>query len=268
MRLQQNTAGPAVPAVRVRGLVKRFPQQPLFDGLDLDIEAGAITGLVGASGTGKSVLLRMLVGLERPQGGSIEIDGRSIAKMSATERLSTKTARGVLFQDGALFGALTVLQNVEVPLREHTNLNSRLIRELARSKLAMVGLSEDAAEKLPAELSGGMRKRAGLARALALEPEIVFLDEPTAGLDPIGADGFDQLIVRLQDALGLTVVMVTHDLDSIFAVCDQVAVLSGGRIVRSGKPDDLRRVPGHPWVQAYFCGARAESRGFGALGRT
>jgi len=247
------------PVIAVRKLVKKFARQTVFDGLDLDVFKGEILGVVGASGQGKSVLLRCITGLETTDGGTISVFGHDTARLSEAERIDMDARRGVLFQDGALFGAMTVLENIQVPMREHLDLPSQLRDELAMLKLALVGLAPDAAHKYPSELSGGMRKRAGLARALALDPEIVFLDEPTSGLDPIGAAGFDQLIRKLQRALGLTVYMVTHDLDSIFAVCDRVAVLADRKIVRTGSPRELRMSPGHPWIRDYFCGARARA---------
>ncbi len=243
--------------IRVRGLTKRFGRQTVFDGLDLDVWRGEILGVVGASGAGKSVLLRCIIGLEPVQAGTIEIFGTDTARLGHRQWMELETRWGVLFQDGALFGSLTVLQNVQVPMREHLDLPQAMMDELALLKLAMVGLEPDAAHKMPAQLSGGMRKRVGLARALALDPDIVFLDEPTSGLDPIGAAAFDRLIRNLQRTLGLTVYMVTHDLDSIFKVCDRVAVLAERHIVRAGKPEELQRHPGHPWVEAYFCGERA-----------
>ena len=217
-------------------------------------------------GQGKSVLLRCLIGLETITAGQISVFGRDTARLDRAEQLDMEARWGVLFQDGALFGALTVLQNVQVPMREHLEIPSRLMTELAMLKLALVGLPPDAAQKYPSELSGGMRKRAGLARALALDPEIVFLDEPTSGLDPIGAAEFDQLIRKLQRALGLTVYMVTHDLDSIFAVCDRVAVLADRKIVRVGAPHTVQAKPNHPWIEQYFCGARARAVSAGAAG--
>ena len=247
------------PVIRVRGLTKRFGRQLVFDGLDLDVMAGEILGLVGASGTGKSVLLRCLLGLERIAAGEIEIFGARMAGLNARARAAIERRWGVAFQDGALFGALTVLQNIQAPMREHLDMPRQLMDELALIKLAMVGLPPDAAHKLPAELSGGMRKRAGLARAIALDPALLFLDEPTAGLDPIGAAGFDRLIASLQKTLGLTVLMVTHDLDSLFTVCDRVAVLADRKIVRTGTPSQLQQTPNHPWIRDYFCGPRARA---------
>ena len=245
--------------IRIRNLSKRFGRQVIFDRLDLDVHRGEVLGIAGASGTGKSVLLRSIIGLMPPDEGSVEIFGRDIAALDRRGRQDIEHRWGVLFQDGALFSSLTVLQNIQVPMREQLKLPKAAMDELAFLKMSMVGLSPDAAHKYPSELSGGMRKRAGLARALALDPEIVFLDEPTSGLDPIGAAAFDQLIRRLQQTLGLTVYMVTHDLDSIFAICDRVAVLAGQQVVRAGTPGDLVIEPRHPWVREYFCGERARA---------
>ena len=247
--------------IRVRGLAKRFGGQVVFEDLGLDVWRGEILAVVGASGTGKSVLLRCLAGLEPMHGGRIEIFGRDVAGLSPVEQLAVNARWGILFQDGALFGALTVLENIQVPMREHLRLPADTMDELAYLKLALVGLPPEAALKMPSELSGGMRKRAGLARALALDPEIVFLDEPTAGLDPVSAEAFDRLIRSLQQTLRLTVYMVTHDLDSIVTVCDRVAVLAEHRIVRTGTPAELRQAPGHPWIRDYFCGPRGRAVG-------
>ncbi|MDX2264051.1 MAG: ABC transporter ATP-binding protein [Hyphomicrobiales bacterium] len=245
--------------IRVRGLTKGFSAQTVFENLDLTVRRGEILGVVGASGTGKSVLLRTLLGIERADAGSIEIFGRDMGGLSNSERIDVERRWGVLFQDGALFSSMTVLQNIQTPMREQIRLPAAAMDDLARLKLAMVGLPADAAHKYPSELSGGMRKRAGLARALALDPEIVFLDEPTSGLDPIGAAAFDRLIQNLQKTLGLTVYMVTHDLDSIFAVCDRVAVLADRHVVRTGAPSELARDPRHAWIEQYFCGDRARA---------
>ncbi len=242
-------------AIRVRGLCKQFGQQTVFDGLDLDVHRSEVLGLVGASGTGKSVLLRCLTGLEPVSAGTIEG-----LHQAATDGRGHGRRWGMLFQDGALFGGLTVAQNVALPLREHLDIRPATAVALAALKIALVGLPADAAQKYPAQLSGGMRKRAGLARALALEPELLFLDEPTAGLDPIGAASFDALIRSLQKTLGLTVLMVTHDLDSLFAICDRVAVLADYRIVRIGVPGDLAANPGHAWIADYFGGERGRAR--------
>ncbi len=245
--------------IRVRGLAKRFGAQQIWTNLDLDVYRGEVLGIVGGSGQGKSVLLRVITGLVKPDAGRIEIFDRDVRELNLEERVDMEARWGVLFQDGALFSSLTVLQNIQVPMREHLDLPQAMMDELAFLKLTMVGLRPDAAHKFPSELSGGMRKRAGLARALALDPEIVFLDEPTSGLDPIGASAFDQLIRKLQQTLGLTVYMVTHDLDSIFTVCDRVAVLADKTVVRTGSPEQLRSQPDHPWIEEYFCGDRARA---------
>ncbi len=243
-------------AIRVRRLTKRFGQQVIFENLDLDVMQGEILGIAGGSGTGKSVLLRSILGLLPFEAGTVEVLGRNFQTLSSQERIAIEKQWGVLFQDGALFSSLSVLQNVQVPMREHLNLPQKVMDELALLKIAMVGLPASAAYKAPSELSGGMRKRAGLARALALDPGILFLDEPTSGLDPIAAAAFDRLIRNLQQTLGLTVYMITHDLDSIFAVCDRVAVLADKHVVRLGQPMNLVQDPGHPWVREYFCGER------------
>lgn len=245
--------------IRVRGLSKQLGNQVIFDNLDLDVYRGEILGVVGTSGTGKSVLLRCLTGLLRPDAGRIEIFGHDMGRLDLHRQRKIRERWGVLFQDGALFSSLTVMENVQVPMREQLDLPRNIREELALLKLSMVGLGPDAANKYPSELSGGMRKRAGLARALALDPEIVFLDEPTSGLDPIGAEAFDRLIGKLQETLGLTVYMITHDLDSIFTICSRVAVLADHVIAREGPPDELVRNPGHPWVKEYFCGERAKA---------
>jgi phospholipid/cholesterol/gamma-HCH transport system ATP-binding protein len=247
----------AEPAIRVRGLVTRFGTQTIHDGLDLDVRAGEVLGIVGGSGTGKSVLLKEILGLIEPAAGCIAMLGRDLAELSGRERVALQARTGVLFQDGALFSSLTVAENVMVPLAEHTRLDPALAREIARVKIAMAGLPPNAAVKYPSELSGGMRKRAGLARALALDPDILFLDEPTAGLDPIGAAAFDRLIDGLRRALGLTVCMITHDLDSLVAICDRIAVLIDKRI-RVGTLDELLADP-HPWIRDYFHGPRGRA---------
>ena len=244
------------PIIEVRHLHKQFGAQVVFEDLNLDVYEGEVLGIVGQSGGGKSVLLRCLNGLERYSAGRISFFGQDTAEMSGKDLRHVEARSGLLFQDGALFSALTVLQNIQVPMREHISLPKNIMDELAYLKLALVGLPANAAHKYPSELSGGMRKRAGLARALALDPKIVFLDEPTAGLDPIGANEFDMLIRDLQRTLGLTVFMVTHDLDSIFAICDRVAVLADRKIVRHGSPAELTKDPGHPWIKSYFCGER------------
>lgn len=243
--------------IRVEGLRTRFGSQVVHDDLDFSVRRGEVMGLVGGSGTGKSVLLRSIIGLIRPVAGTVEIFGRRITGTDGTALKAVQRRTGVLFQDGALFSSLTVEQNIEVPLKQHTDLSPALRREVAALKIALSGLQADAAKKLPAQLSGGMRKRAGLARALALDPDILFLDEPTAGLDPIGAARFDELIADLQRALGLTVVMVTHDLDSLHAICDRVSVLIDKRVT-VGTIEELMRQPA-PWIQDYFNGPRGRS---------
>jgi phospholipid/cholesterol/gamma-HCH transport system ATP-binding protein len=251
--------------IRVEGLITRFGEQVVHDGLDLDVRAGEIFGIVGGSGTGKSVLIREILGLMRPSGGRIEILGEDVGSLDPQARLALQARQGVLFQDGALFSSLTVCQNIQTPLRERYRLPPHLLEEIAGLKLALVGLSGDAAPKFPAELSGGMRKRAGLARALALDPEILFLDEPTAGLDPIGAAAFDRLIRGLQQSLGLTVVMVTHDLDSLTTICDRIAALVDKRAV-VGTLGELYELD-HPWLKAYFHGPRGRAAARAASGR-
>jgi phospholipid/cholesterol/gamma-HCH transport system ATP-binding protein len=243
--------------IRVRGLKTQFGSQVIHDGLDLDVYRGEVLGVVGGSGTGKSVLLRAIVGLMRPAAGRIEMFGVQTDALNAGDLGMLRSRYGVLFQDGALFSSLTVAENIEVAMREYLDLPQRLMDELAALKVAMVGLPAEAGAKYPSELSGGMRKRAGLARALALDPEILFLDEPTAGLDPIGAAAFDQLIRDLQQSLGLTVFMVTHDLDSLAAICDRIAVLVDKKIKTGTMADHLR--DDHPWIHAYFHGPRARA---------
>jgi phospholipid/cholesterol/gamma-HCH transport system ATP-binding protein len=245
------------PIIRVRGLVNRFGSEIVHDGLDLDVYRGEVLGVVGGSGSGKSVLLRTIVGLNRPYRGTVEVLGENVFAMSERERRDLERHWGVLFQDGALFSSLTAAENIEVPLKEYYDMPQRLMDEIATFKLGLVRLPEDAGAKYPSQLSGGMRKRAGLARALALDPEIVFLDEPTAGLDPIAAGDFDKLIRDLKSSLGLTVFMVTHDLDSLFAICDRVAVLVNkkvrvGTLEQHLKDDD-------PWFRSYFHGPRGRA---------
>ena len=243
--------------LRIRGLRAQFGHNVILDGLDLDVRRGEVMGVVGGSGIGKSVLLRTIIGLNRQTAGTIEIFGQDSATLDDEAVRQLKTRWGVLFQDGALFSSLTVAQNIQIPLKEHTDISPELRDEITAIKVAMVGLPPDACPKYPSEISGGMRKRVGLARALALDPELVFLDEPTAGLDPIGAAAFDSLVRNLQQSLNLTVVMVTHDLDSLYAVCDRIAVLIDKRVM-VGTLDDLLRDP-HPWIQEYFHGPRARA---------
>lgn len=247
------------PAISVRNLTVQFGEKNVLDGLSLDVRRGEILGLVGASGGGKSVLLRTIIGLIPPRGGHIAIMGAETDYGDTAAMQDIGRHWGILFQQGALFSSLTVQQNVQFPMRENLELSQTLLDELATAKLEMVGLSPDDGNKFPSELSGGMTKRAALARALALDPEIVFLDEPTSGLDPISASDFDALISTLQQTLGLTVFMVTHDLDSLNTVCDRVAALSDGKIVEVGPIEQLVGSQ-HPWVRSYFHNARARTR--------
>lgn len=242
--------------VSVRRLVVGFGGEPVIQDLDLDVFRGEVAGCVGGSGTGKSVLTRAILGLTPKQSGRIEIFGRDVDTLSPAEKAAFERRIGVMFQQGALFSGLTVKQNVEVPMREHLRLSPRLADELAMLKIELAGLSPDAANKFPSELSGGMTKRAALARALALDPELLFLDEPTSGLDPIGAAEFDELIATLQRTLGLTVFMVTHDLDSLYAICDRIIALADRRVIASG-PVAAMLASEHPWLRAYFHGKRA-----------
>ncbi|HEY4582193.1 MAG TPA: ABC transporter ATP-binding protein [Lysobacter sp.] len=247
------------PIIRVRGLVNRFGEQVVHDGLDLDVMPGEILGVVGGSGTGKSVLMRSILGLRTPDEGGIEVLGVDARSSDAESRRHIERNTGVLFQDGALFSSLTVGENVEVPLKEyHRDLADVLRYELALLKVKLAGLPADAIDKLPSQLSGGMRKRAGLARALALDPPLLFLDEPTAGLDPIGAAAFDHLIRTLQQALGLTVFLITHDLDTLYAICDRVAVIADRTVVAAAPIAEIEQLD-HPWVREYFHGPRARA---------
>lgn len=245
-----------VPVISVRDVTVSFGHQTVLDKLSLDIFQGEVLGFIGPSGSGKSVLMRTILGLNKKQTGDIEILGRNIDKLNEMEKMAIDMRMGVLFQHGALFSALNVLENIQVPMREYLDLSPKLMDELARLKVDLVGLHPDTAEKFPSELSGGMIKRAALARALALDPDIVFLDEPTSGLDPIGAAEFDDLIANLRDTMGLTVYMVTHDLDSLFAICDRIAVLGNKKVLVSGTIEDMLKVD-DPWVKAYFRGKRA-----------
>lgn len=253
-----NGAGRNEVVIRVRGLTVGFGDNVVLKDLDLDVHRGEVLGVVGASGSGKSVLLRSIVGLLPRRAGTVEVFDKDVTKLDHRQRVLVERRWGVLFQDGALFSSLTVSQNIQVPMREHLELPQKVMSELAALKIAMVGLPPDAGVKYPAELSGGMRKRAGLARALALDPEIVFLDEPTSGLDPIGAADFDDLVDKLQQTLGLTVFMVTHDLDSLYAICDRIAVLGEGHVLVSGDIKTMLAFE-HPWVAAYFKGPRARA---------
>jgi phospholipid/cholesterol/gamma-HCH transport system ATP-binding protein len=244
--------------ISARGVKVGFGGRLILDGLDLDVYKGEILGVVGASGTGKSVLMRTIIGLAPLLGGTIEIFGQDMRDLSLRERQDVARRWGVLFQQGALFSALTVKQNIQVPMREFLHLSPRLLDEMAMLKLALVGLKPDAADKVPSELSGGMIKRAALARSLALDPDIVFLDEPTSGLDPIGAGEFDELIATLRQTLGITVYMVTHDLDSLHAICDRIAAVGEGKILAEGTIETML-ASNHPWLRAYFHGPRARA---------
>ncbi len=248
----------AEPVIQVRGLETRFGSHVIHQGVDLDVRRGEVLGLVGGSGTGKSVLLNTIIGLKRPDGGEIRVFGKPIHNASRAERHAIEQRWGVMFQGGALFSSLTVRENVQAVLREHIAMSQALMDELADLKIALSGLPPSARSKMPSELSGGMRKRAGIARALALDPEILFLDEPTAGLDPIGASEFDELILELKESLGLTVFMVTHDLDSLHAICDRVAVLADRKVVEVAPIPELLRST-HPWIIEYFQGPRGRA---------
>tara|TARA_R110000787_G_scaffold85451_2_gene182284 strand:+ start:752 stop:1531 length:780 start_codon:yes stop_codon:yes gene_type:complete len=245
--------------IRIRDLRTQFGATVIHDNLDLDVRGGEVLGIVGGSGTGKSVLLRTIVGLLTPAHGQIEVLGVDTRTAPSAERRALERRWGVMFQSGALFSSLTVAQNVMVPLKEHTAMTPALMAEIAAYKIDLVGLPADAGPKYPSELSGGMRKRAGLARSLAMDPEILFLDEPTAGLDPIGAAGFDDLIRDLQKTLRLTVFMVTHDLDSLYAICDRVAALIDKHVIVGTIPSLLQ--DDHDWIQEYFHGPRSREPG-------
>lgn len=242
--------------ISVRNVTVGFGGKPVLNDLSLDIYRGEILGFVGASGSGKSVLLRTILGLNKKQGGTIKLFGADVDQVKDLDRMHIDMRLGVLFQHGALFSSLTVRENIQVPMREYLDLPAKLMDELASVKLDLVGLPRDALEKYPHQLSGGMIKRAALARALALDPEVVFLDEPTSGLDPIGAAEFDELVGKLRDTMGLTVYMVTHDLDSLFSVCTRIAVLGGGKILEQGTIDDMMASE-EPWIRRYFRGKRA-----------
>ena len=244
--------------IEVRDVVVGFGNHIVLDHVDLDVYRGEILGFVGGSGAGKSVLMRAIIGLLPKREGAIKIFGTDMAAASDLERQAIERRWGILFQQGALFSSLTVMENLQFPVREYLDLSQNLLDELAVAKLAMVGLDASVCDKFPAELSGGMTKRVALARALALDPEIVFLDEPTSGLDPIGAGEFDDLIATLQRTLGLTVFMVTHDLDSLHTVCDRIAVLADGKIIAAGTMDTMLAST-HPWLQAYFHGKRSRA---------
>ncbi len=243
----------------VRNLKNCFGEQVVHEGLDLDVRRGEILGVVGGSGTGKSVLMRSIIGLQTPVEGEIKVFGTSMIGKDETEARNIRRRWGVLFQAAALFSTLTVAENVQLPIREYfPGLDQDMLDEIAAYKIAMSGLADNAGAKYPAELSGGMKKRAGVARALALDPDLLFLDEPTAGLDPIGAAAFDELILDLRNALHLTVFLITHDLDTLYAICDRVAVLADRKVIAVGTIDELLALD-HPWIQEYFRGPRGRA---------
>ena len=245
--------------IRVRGLRNVFGDQVVHDNLDLDVRKGEILGVVGGSGTGKSVLMRSIIGLQMPDAGRVSVFGGEDTDEEAADAIAVRKRWGVLFQGGALFSTLTVAENIQVPLREfYPEMSPALMAEIAAYKVVMTGLPPEAGPKFPSELSGGMKKRAGLARALALDPELLFLDEPTAGLDPIGAAAFDELTLALQKTMGLTVFLITHDLDSLYAICDRVAVLADKKVIAVGTIDELLALD-HPWIQEYFNGPRGRA---------
>ena len=244
--------------IEVRGLRNQFGAQVVHDGLDLDIRRGEIVGVVGGSGSGKSVLLRSIIGLNRPAAGGVKVLGTDMMRAGDEQRIAVERRCGVLFQNGALFSSLSVADNVMVPMREHHGLPLALMQRFAALKIALAGLPADAGAKFPSQLSGGMVKRAALARAIALDPDILFLDEPTAGLDPIGAAAFDQLILTLRESLGLTVFLITHDLDTLYTICDRVAVLAHKRVLIADTLDKVERCD-DAWVQEYFQGPRGRA---------
>lgn len=247
------------PIIEVRGLKNVFGEQVVHEDLDLSVCRGEIIGVVGGSGTGKSVLMRSIIGLQTPEAGEIEVFGEPMIGRDEEEAKHVRRRWGVLFQGGALFSTLTVAENIQVPIKEFfSGLDPELLDEIAAYKVTMVGLPADAGAKFPAELSGGMRKRAGIARALSLDPELLFLDEPTAGLDPIGAAAFDHLVSELRDALGLTVFLITHDLDTLHAICDRVAVLADRKVIAVGTIEELLALD-HEWIQEYFNGPRGRA---------
>jgi len=246
-----------VPVIRVTGLVNRFDGQVVHNGLSFEVRSNEIMGVVGGSGTGKTVLLRTILGLRRPQAGKVELLGHDIEHLSVAERIALSRSYGVAFQSGALISSLTVAQNIQLPLREAYSMSEDALDELVQLNLSLVGLAPDAAEKYPAQLSGGMVKRASIARALSLEPKLLFLDEPTSGLDPISAADFDALLLYLRAELKLTVVMITHDLDSLFRTCNRVSVIVDGCMVTDTLDGILENT--HPWIREYFHGARARA---------
>lgn len=248
----------AAPIIRIRDLKVAYGSSVILEHLNLDIPKGEVIGVIGPSGCGKSVLLRAITGLKPPESGVVEVFGLRLDTLAPEARTAAERRWGIMFQDGALFSNLTVRENVMVPLKEHTQLSPALIHDLADMKIRLSGLAASAGDKYPSDLSGGMRKRAALARALALDPELLFLDEPTAGLDPITAAGFDTLVRALQRALGLTVFLVTHDVDTLHATCDRIVVLGEKHVLAMGTIPELRRVD-HPWIQEYFSGPRGRA---------
>jgi phospholipid/cholesterol/gamma-HCH transport system ATP-binding protein len=247
----------AIPVIRVRGLVSRFGAQVVHDGLDMEVQPNEIFGVVGGSGTGKSVLMRTMLGLRQPDAGSVELYGKDVQHLAAFDRSTLVRTYGVTFQNGALISSLTVAQNIQLPMREYYPVSEKTLDELAELNLRLVGLAPDDGKKFPAQLSGGMVKRAALARALSLEPKLLFLDEPTAGLDPISAAAFDELLLYLHSQLRLTVVMITHDLDTLFRTCSRVGVIVDGRMITDTLDGMLQNQ--NPWIHEYFHGARARA---------
>ncbi|HXC08011.1 MAG TPA: ATP-binding cassette domain-containing protein [Steroidobacteraceae bacterium] len=245
------------PVIRVRGLVSRFGAQIVHDGLDMEVRPNEIFGVVGGSGTGKSVLMRTLLGLRAPDGGTVELYGRDVRQLAAVDRSALVRSYGVTFQNGALISSLTVAQNIQLPLREYYPASEKILDQLAELNLDLVGLNVADGNKFPSQLSGGMVKRAALARALSLEPKLLFLDEPTAGLDPISAAAFDELLLYLHSQLRLTVVMITHDLDTLFQTCSRVGVIVDGRMITDTLDGMLQNQ--NPWIREYFHGPRARA---------
>ena len=247
--------------LEMNSIVTRFGAEVIHDGVSFSVKGGEVVALIGGSGTGKSVLLKEVIGLMRPCGGDVHLLGTDVWNSSAEEMNALRRRFGMLFQDGALFSSLSVADNIAVPFREHTDLSADIISSLVGFMLDLVGLTADTGRKSPAQLSGGMRKRVALARALALEPEILFLDEPTSGLDPVGARAFDKLVRVLRDSLGLTVFLVTHDLDTLLSIIDRAIALSGGRVIADGPVDEVRKTD-HPWIRDYFSARAPVAQGW------